>query len=133
MVNRKSTAPAPAWLKQPPSNTELKLIKNKSYDYLKDLAVSGAPLESSTAEIPDYLQHLGDWNTKFADIKAAHIKTTFKFIEVIRTEIRHQIDKIHKEIDDGEIVVLKPQEGSQDGYDEDVAKDATPGKSYVKN
>lgn len=67
--------------------------------------MTGNELLSSTEEIPDYLQHLAEWNPKFGDIKHAWIKTAFKFIETIRLELRHKIDKIHKEISDGKIVV----------------------------
>ena len=44
MVYTKTTAKAPSWLKQPPTNTELKLIRSKAYEYLQALALAGSQL-----------------------------------------------------------------------------------------
>ena len=48
MPYKKKTATAPAWMRQPPNNNEMKLVKSKAYKFLEEQALSGTELVSAT-------------------------------------------------------------------------------------
>ena len=89
MPNYKRTMKVPDWVKQSPSDDNKKLIKKHCYNHLEGIALSGQNFLSASAEIPEFMKVLADYEPMFKEVKAYQMKTSFKFFEAVRLEIRH--------------------------------------------
>lgn len=122
MVKTKSTVTVPKWIKESPSEEHRKLMKTYAYKHLRAIALRGENFLTATAEIPDFIKLLAQKNPKFTEIKQVHLKTTNKLIEAIRQELRHQIDRIEKEVEDGDLVYT-PKGNDNLGLQDDLVGD----------
>ena len=88
----------PKWLKEKPKESQKKLIREKSLEYIQRLAMEGKSIESATALIPDFVEIMGKTDSAVAKLKTQHIKTNTKFVDYIYQNLKNKITKVQKEI-----------------------------------
>ena len=97
MVKNKKTPTAPKWLKKNPEGRKKELIHDHTYGYLSTLALKGETFKVASEYITPIMAYLGDDNQDIAKVKTSFHRTTFKFIEYLRTHIKNTIAKIERE------------------------------------
>ena len=90
----------PPFLLLPAAKKKEKLIRKYSEQYLRGVQESGEVLGPATQYIPGYIEALTEHHKDFELITPEMIKTTYKFIESIRGELKNKIEKINKELKD---------------------------------
>ena len=108
MVKIKLVKGIPKWLQEEPNRHKRELIKENAYAYLEQIVLSIGPLGKTKEYVEEYIVALGKLDKDFNTIKKEFIKTTFKVIEYIYTQLKNNIRKINKEVDDGKILPYSP-------------------------
>ena len=104
----------PQWVRKRPTEDKLNLIKEHSYDYLKEKFLNGEDLAGATAHIPGYIEKLTEFDADFGKIKPHMCKTTHLFIDAIRMDLKNKIKKINDEAKNAEAEEEEPEEEDQE-------------------
>ena len=88
----------PKWLKSDPTETDWEIIRAHSYDYVEAIVQDGSDLEKPMKFVPGLIDMLKDHDDKFERVKPVHIKSTYRFIDLLRQEISNKIVKVQKDI-----------------------------------
>ena len=64
---------------------------------MKDIADKSDELQQAMHYVPGFIAVLGEHDQVIAKVKEKHMKSTFKFIEFVRLELKNNITKVVKE------------------------------------
>ena len=80
MAKNKKLVGVPKWLSLKPSEKITALMKEYSYDYMRNAVKKGSTDQKITQLIPEFIDLMGQHEPLFTRIKSKHIKTTFTTI-----------------------------------------------------
>ena len=111
----------PKYLKSEPTEADWEIIREHSYDYAETIVQAGKDLDKPIEFVPGLMELLKPHDLKYERVKPIHIKSTNRFIDLLRQEISNKINKVLREKKTPRQKPSKEQQDSpgQDDQDED--------------